>query len=191
MQNKPELLLIISDTQPKHKDAFIKSLLYDLHISVVSNTIIALHSSPHAPILDGLWPDVTVLAHKYLEQRSLDFDLDRTIYQDFQSYSPEEQKPICGHIFHIFGKPKIASEKIGDKLYVGMPLAEIVQLLGEPSGINPGMEIIESGPHGKVIASDETRARLARTQYCMWKRLEGRYLLVIENDKLARIYEKP
>jgi hypothetical protein len=41
------------------------------------------------------------------------------------------------------------------------------------------------------MASEETRARLARTQYCMWKRPKGRYLLTIEDGKLAEIYERP
>ena len=51
--------------------------------------------------------------------------------------------------------------------------------------------MLEVGPGGRVVASEETRARLAHTQYCMWKRPEGRYLLTIENDKLAEIYERP
>lgn len=83
------------------------------------------------------------------------------------------------------------SPKLGDKLYVGMPYDDIVRLLGKPSGMNPGAEMLEAGPRGKVVASEETRSRLARTQYCMWKRPEGRYLLVIESDRLVRIYEKP
>ncbi len=84
-----------------------------------------------------------------------------------------------------------SSKSIGDQLYISMPFSEIVQLLGEPNGINPGDEMLESGPSHTVVASEETRAQLARTRYCMWKRPEGMYLLVIEDEKLARIYRKP
>jgi transcription elongation factor Elf1 len=80
---------------------------------------------------------------------------------------------------------------IGDKLYISMPFSEIVQLLGEPSGINPGSEMLESSQSHTVVASEETRAQLARTRYCMWKRPEGKYLLVLEDEMLARIYQKP
>lgn len=78
-----------------------------------------------------------------------------------------------------------------DKLYVGMPYDEIVQLFGEPNRVNPGTEMIEGGPGLSVVASEETRVQLARTQYCMWKRPEGRYLLTIKDGKLAEIHEKP
>jgi len=72
-----------------------------------------------------------------------------------------------------------------------MSYDEIVRLLGEPSGVNPGTEMLETGPGGMVVASEETRARLSRTKYCKWERPEGRYLLTIEDGKLASIYEKP
>ncbi len=96
---------------------------------------------------------------------------------------------ILSRLFGL-GK-KGSSENASDKLYVGMPFDEIIRLLGKPSGVNPGTEMLESGPGGKIIASKETRARLAHTQYCMWKRPEGVYLLVIEDGKLARVHTKP
>lgn len=79
----------------------------------------------------------------------------------------------------------------GDRLRVGMTYDEVVRLLGEPSGVNPGTEMLETGPGGVVVASEKTRAQLSRTKYCMWKRPEGRYLLTIEDGKLVSIYEKP
>jgi len=78
---------------------------------------------------------------------------------------------------------------LSDKLYIGMPFNDIVNLLGEPSGINPGTEMIE-GPQ-TVVASNNFVSRLERTKYCMWKRSEGVYLLVIEDDKIARITSTP
>jgi len=82
-------------------------------------------------------------------------------------------------------------ENQSDKLCIGMPYDEIVKLLGNPSGINPGAEMLESGPDSTIVASKEVRDRLACTQYCSWKRPEGFYLLVIEYGKLARIHSKP
>ena len=83
------------------------------------------------------------------------------------------------------------SKTPGDRLRVGMTYEEVVKLLGEPSGANPGTEMLETGPGGMVGASEQTRAQLSRTKYCMWKRPEDRYLLTIENGKLVSIYEKP
>lgn len=87
--------------------------------------------------------------------------------------------------------PEKTLETPGDRLRVGMTYDEVVKLLGEPSGVNPGTEMFETGPGGIVVASEETRGQLSRTKYCMWKRPEGRYLLTIEDGKLANIYKKP
>jgi hypothetical protein len=89
------------------------------------------------------------------------------------------------------GSLEKAFETTGDKLRVGMTYDEVVRLLGEPSGVNPGTEMLETGPRGVVVASEKTRAQLSSTKYCMWKRPEGRYLLIIEDGKLVKIYEKP
>ena len=77
------------------------------------------------------------------------------------------------------------------ELRVGMTYEEVVRLLGEPSGVNPGTEMLETGPGGTVVASEGMRSRLSHTKYCMWNRPEGRYLLTIEDGKLSDIYEKP
>jgi DNA-directed RNA polymerase subunit M/transcription elongation factor TFIIS len=119
--------------------------------------------------------------------------------------SPESNKkicPRCGYqnpLYRVKCKncdepldiDGVRSNNVGDKLYISMPFSEIVQLLGEPSGINPGNEMLESGPNHTVVASEETRAQMARTRYCMWERPEGIYLLVTEDDRLARILKKP
>ena len=92
----------------------------------------------------------------------------------------------------IFGiGPKKPSEPPGDKLRIGMTYKEIVKLLGRPKKVNPGTEMLETGLGGVVLASENTRAELSRTKYCMWKRKEGRYLLTIVDNKLSNIHEKP
>jgi hypothetical protein len=94
------------DTTPKNVDAFLRSVLGDLRISVGPNTIVAHHQDSQAYVFNTVWPDAVVLATRYLEKKSLDFDSDRTIYQDFQSFSPQEAKSIRGHVFQIFGKSR-------------------------------------------------------------------------------------
>jgi hypothetical protein len=72
-----------------------------------------------------------------------------------------------------------------------MSCNEVVDLLGKPSGTNPGAEMLETGPNGRVIVSAAKRSELEQTTYCMWKRPEGICLLVIVSGKLERIYQKP
>ena len=82
-------------------------------------------------------------------------------------------------------------QKMGDRLYIGMPIQEIITLLGKPNGVNPGTEMLEAGPSSTVVASDEMRSELSKTMYYLWKRPEGMYALVIVNNKLARIHMQP
>lgn len=72
----------------------------------------------------------------------------------------------------------------GDHLQVGMHFDDIVMLLGEATGMNPGTD-------QKLKGSQVTPEMIAGTLYCMWERPEGRYLLVVEHGRLARIYERP
>lgn len=81
--------------------------------------------------------------------------------------------------------------KLGDKLYIGRPIHEIISLLGKPSGVNLGSEMLQPGPRHIVSMSDKMRSELSKTKYYLWKRPEGIYALVIINDKLARIHLKP
>jgi hypothetical protein len=80
---------------------------------------------------------------------------------------------------------------LGDKLYIGMPLHEIISLLGEPSGVNLGSEMLQPGPRHTVVMSAKMRSELSKTKYYLWRRPEGIYALVLVNDKLARIHMKP
>jgi len=107
-------------------------------------------------------------------------------------FGRDEKGITMSILSRLFGSgSKDTSGNLGYKLYIGMPFADIVSLLGEPSGVNLGTEMFEAGPRGKVVVSDEICARLSHTQYCMWKCPEGMYLLVIEDGKLARIHRKP
>lgn len=72
----------------------------------------------------------------------------------------------------------------GDHLQVGMQFDDLVTLLGEPTYINPGKD-------QKLKGSQVTPEMLSGTMYCMWELPEGRYLLVVEHGRLARIHEKP
>jgi hypothetical protein len=81
--------------------------------------------------------------------------------------------------------------KLGDRLYIGMRIQEIVSLLGSPTGINPGTEMLEGSSCSKTVVSDKMRSELSKTMYYLWKRPEGMYALVIVDDKLAKVYVKP
>jgi hypothetical protein len=72
----------------------------------------------------------------------------------------------------------------GEQLHIGMSFDEIVELLGDPAGVNPGTDHV-------VRASELTGEMLAGTMYCKWERPEGTYLLVVEAGRLARIHKTP
>jgi hypothetical protein len=78
-----------------------------------------------------------------------------------------------------------------DKLRIGMSIHELIELLGQPVGTNPGDEML-SGSNvngfGDIVG---LRRELARTDYCMWRRPEGEYLLVLVNGCLDRITSAP
>ena len=206
MKAAPDLLLIYYDNTPTHMDAFLKSLLGDLHISVGPATIIAHRQHPDAMSLGVVLVAAVVHASKHLEQRSLELDGDRTTYNQFESRSPQETKLVRGHVFRMYARRGMLARVLsrlsrthradgpgspGGQLHIGMPFDQIVRLLGKPDGVNQGTEMLEPNPRHTVAASGPTRQRLARTQYCMWKRPEGTYLLVVEDGKLASISMKP
>jgi hypothetical protein len=82
-------------------------------------------------------------------------------------------------------------KKLGDRLYIGMRIQEIVSLLGSPTGINPGTEMLECSSGSKTVVSDKMRSELSKTMHYLWKRPEGMYALVIVDGKLARVFMKP
>jgi hypothetical protein len=192
----PDVVVVYYDRTPAHVDAFIMSVCRDLHITIGPVTTIAHYQDSNAASLIHLLPGAVVVGMKHLSQRAMELDGDRTGYEYFEARSPQEAGSICGHVIQLYAKvgkrtPLSESGKPGDALQIGMPFSEVVQLLGEPSGVNPGTEMLEAGPHHQVVASEETHEQLARTSYYMWKRPEGMYLLVIEDGKLARIQGRP
>jgi hypothetical protein len=85
-----------------------------------------------------------------------------------------------------------------NELKIGMPMEEVVRLLGKPDGTNPGSELL--GGKGKIISVGgdlgELRKQLSKTLYCVWRRPEGMYMLVFFDGRLAEIssasgYVKP
>jgi hypothetical protein len=81
--------------------------------------------------------------------------------------------------------PREASKK--DQLYVGMPLSEIVQLLGQPTSSAGGEDLLAGA--GKVFGSPP--AYLSGRAWYTWKRPEGTYTLTIQDGKLANIQSAP
>ncbi len=78
-----------------------------------------------------------------------------------------------------------------DKLKIGMSMHELVELLGQPAGTNPGDEMLSGSNVTGVGNLAGLRSELARTDYCMWRRPEGDYMLVLVNGCLDRITSAP
>jgi len=90
--------------------------------------------------------------------------------------------PRCG----VWGGGWIMASDLRDKLHVGMSYSELVKLLGEPSGVNEGNNLLKgSGPR---IVSESTQSYLGRTRYCCWRRPEATYYLNITDDKLSKVH---
>lgn len=77
------------------------------------------------------------------------------------------------------------------RIHIGMTFNDVCAVLGPPTATNPGSEIL--GGSGKVVgvttapeAISDMRSKLYFTTYCLWRRPEGIYSLVIEYDKVAR-----
>lgn len=85
--------------------------------------------------------------------------------------------------------PEPRAKPMTEKLQVGMTMQELVQLLGQPYGTNPGSEVLR-GVVG-ISSESEIRDQLSRTLYSMWRRPEGDYLLVLVDNRLAKIYSAP
>jgi len=98
----PDLVLIIYDNAPLYKEAFVQSLIKNLNIPVGPHTEVAAHQTHNAQTPETAVGFAVPLATRYLNQRSLDLQLDRTEYERFQSGSPLES--IHGYLFRIYAK---------------------------------------------------------------------------------------
>lgn len=111
-QNLPSLLLIVYDSTPENKDAFVHSVLNSLHSPLIPGALIDLHQYDYAQSLEHALPFAIALATRYAKENpyfnkySLDLDVDRTIYEKVKRAS--STKIIHGHVFMMFFKLKTA-----------------------------------------------------------------------------------
>lgn len=98
----PDLLLIIYNSPPMNKDAFVQSVLKSLHISIGSKTSVAAHQYNNAQTLETVLPFAIGLATRYLKEQSLELEMDRTVYEQFRVVSPIEA--IQGYALAMFAK---------------------------------------------------------------------------------------
>ena len=101
-QSFPDPVLIVYDNAPLDKDAFVRSLITNLHILVGPHTEVAAHQTHNAQTAETAVGFAVPLARRYLDRRSLEFQLDRTEYERFQSGSPLET--IHGYLFRVYAK---------------------------------------------------------------------------------------
>jgi hypothetical protein len=73
------------------------------------------------------------------------------------------------------------------QLHVGMPLADIISLLGQPDSSAGGGDLLAGA--GKTFGSPPSSLR-GRAWYT-WRRPEGTYTLTIQDGKLANIQNAP
>jgi hypothetical protein len=94
---------------------------------------------------------------------------------------------------NITDEIKKESSSVSKSLIVGMPLAEIIEILGPPSGSIGGTDVIRNTLKAGATIHSSTTAMNMMTQktFMEWNRPEGRYRLVIENGLLARVYSAP
>jgi len=75
--------------------------------------------------------------------------------------------------------------KLKSQFWIGMPYEEIIAILGTPTNVNDGSDILAGGT---TIASRKTLTMLSQRQYLNWNRSEARYFLTIASGKLVSIY---
>jgi len=79
------------------------------------------------------------------------------------------------------------------QLRVGMSMAEVIELLGQPNSGRSGAELLGAFGDTSIVSADPSRllSRLGGRRYCVWERPEGRYQLIVEGDRLVQIYSCP
>lgn len=80
-----------------------------------------------------------------------------------------------------------------EKLPIGMPLIKIIQLLGPPTAGMEGGDVMASlkNTGADISGALSLSGAMHGKQFMEWERPEGKYQLVIENGKLARIFSAP
>jgi hypothetical protein len=79
----------------------------------------------------------------------------------------------------------MASRK--NQLYVGMPLDDIIALLGRPTSSAGGGDLLRGA--ARVVGAPP--ASLSGRAWYTWKRPEGTYTLTIQDGRLANIQSAP
>ena len=100
-------------------------------------------------------------------------------------------------IIEKYSEPKnkqdelVQQENISDKLQMGMSLNEINRILGPSTASMGGDEVISITKHTGATMHGSPEKMMGGKTFMQWDRPEGTYKLVIENNKLARIFSKP
>lgn len=97
----PDLLLVLYNRAPADRDRFIDSVLRNLHIATGPETQIAAHLTDSAGTLETAMAYAVAIGGRYLAERSLKLQTDRTICEHFSVSSSLEH--VEGHAFAIFG----------------------------------------------------------------------------------------
>jgi hypothetical protein len=74
----------------------------NLHVPIGPDTQIAAHQSHNAERIETATGFAVALATRYLRQRSMELQVDRTVYEKFKTGSPLED--IQGFIFRFYAK---------------------------------------------------------------------------------------
>jgi hypothetical protein len=73
-----------------------------------------------------------------------------------------------------------------DKLRIGMTYEELVELLGEPTAVTSGDDVLDGA--GRVVGSPKAISAIRGTSFPCWKREGAEYYLTLVDGKLARIH---
>lgn len=78
---------------------------------------------------------------------------------------------------------EIKSKKV--EIVIGMSYSEVLNILGEPTSINTGAEVLSGS--GPVLGNPDTIRQIYDTIFCYWDRPEATYELTFTAKKLTSI----
>ena len=91
---------------------------------------------------------------------------------------------------------KIKNANIDDiktSLKIGITKKEIISLLGPPSALKRGNEVMETIQNlgATTVVSPSALGNMRNKEFCEWDRPEGKYKLVIQDGRLSNIFSVP